>query len=196
MSMTDSTTTETKHVIGLLLGTETDWPNAFEALVRRAGGVTDGTGTRHLYDVERITIEPFDLRQQPSYDLVIDRLAYWYYHPARVAEEGRADGRDLSAQLAVHVPGDGEARGVLRDDATRPEGPGDSARAVQEPGRPRQVRLHRRALQRAVRPRRGRRARRLPAVHEAVRRGRLAWRVAHPRMRTSCTGPTTSPARC
>jgi hypothetical protein len=81
MSMTDSTTTEMKHVIGLLLGTETDWPNAFEALVRRAGGVTDGAGTQHLYDVERITIEPFDLRQQPSYDLVIDRLAYWYYHP-------------------------------------------------------------------------------------------------------------------
>ena len=71
----------TSHTIGLLLGTETDWPTAFEALVRRVAGVTDGTGTRHTYDVERITIEPFDLRQQPSYDLVIDRLAYWYYHP-------------------------------------------------------------------------------------------------------------------
>ena len=36
MSMTD-TTTETKHVIGLLLGTETDWPTAsfiWEATVR------------------------------------------------------------------------------------------------------------------------------------------------------------------
>jgi hypothetical protein len=73
--------TDTKHLIGLLLGTETDWPSAFEALVRQTGGVTDGTGTRHSYDVDRITIEPFDLRQQPSYDLVIDRLAYWYYHP-------------------------------------------------------------------------------------------------------------------
>jgi len=79
--MTDTATAETRHQIGLLLGTETDWPNVFEALVRRLGGVTDGADTRHSYDVERITIEPFDLRQHPSYDLVIDRLAYWYYHP-------------------------------------------------------------------------------------------------------------------
>ncbi|MEP6762310.1 MAG: hypothetical protein ABJA93_13220, partial [Sporichthyaceae bacterium] len=81
MSTTEITTVQMNHVIGLLLGTEKDWPNAFEALVRQVGGVTDGTGTRHSYDVERITIEPFDLRQQPLYDLVIDRLAYWYYHP-------------------------------------------------------------------------------------------------------------------
>ncbi|MFL5579913.1 MAG: RimK family alpha-L-glutamate ligase, partial [Gemmatimonadaceae bacterium] len=32
-------------------------------------------------DVERITVEPFDLCAKPRYDLVIDRLAYWYYHP-------------------------------------------------------------------------------------------------------------------
>ena len=30
---------------------------------------------------ERITIEPFDLRDKPRYDLVVDRLAYWYYLP-------------------------------------------------------------------------------------------------------------------
>ena len=30
---------------------------------------------------ERITIEPFDLRDRPAYELVIDRLAYWYYVP-------------------------------------------------------------------------------------------------------------------
>ena len=33
--------------------------------------------------------------------------------PARVAEEGRADGRRVPAQQPVHVPGDGEARGLL-----------------------------------------------------------------------------------
>ena len=42
--------------------------------------------------------------------------------PARVAEEGRADGRRLPAQQPVHVPVDGEARGLLRDAAARPEG--------------------------------------------------------------------------
>jgi D-ala D-ala ligase C-terminus len=69
------------HVLGLLLGTEEDWPTAFESLVRRLGPVTDAGGSVHRYDVERIVIEPFDLRAKPRYDLVIDRLAYWYYHP-------------------------------------------------------------------------------------------------------------------
>jgi hypothetical protein len=72
---------EVTHRLGLLLGTESDWPSVFEALIRRVGVLTDGSGTAHRYDVERITIEPFDLRDHPSYDLVIDRLAYWYYHP-------------------------------------------------------------------------------------------------------------------
>ena len=40
-----------------------------------------GRAAPHAFDVERITIEPFSLRDQPRYDLVIDRLAYWYYHP-------------------------------------------------------------------------------------------------------------------
>ena len=69
------------HLIGLLLGTEEDWPSAFDAIVRALGPVRDGTGTEHHYDVERMTIEPFDLRDRPRQDLVIDRLAYWYYHP-------------------------------------------------------------------------------------------------------------------
>ncbi|HEV2537761.1 MAG TPA: hypothetical protein VGU21_09655, partial [Streptosporangiaceae bacterium] len=66
----------TRHIIGLLLGTEEDWPVAFEEILRRLGPV-DG----HTFDCERITIEPFSLRDKPRYDLVIDRLAYWYYHP-------------------------------------------------------------------------------------------------------------------
>jgi hypothetical protein len=73
--------TEVTHLIGLLLGTEEDWPTAFEAIVRQLGQVTDATGEVHNYDVERVNIEPFNLRYKPRYDLVIDRLAYWYYHP-------------------------------------------------------------------------------------------------------------------
>jgi hypothetical protein len=73
--------TERTHLIGLLLGTEEDWPTAFEGIVRRLGAVTDASGTEHRFDVERVTVEPFDLRYKPRYDLVIDRLAYWYYHP-------------------------------------------------------------------------------------------------------------------
>src|SRR4051795_5845749 len=67
---------ETRHLIGLLLGTENDWPSAFEAIVHRMGRVGE-----HAFDVERVTIEPFSLRQSARHDLVIDRLAYWYYHP-------------------------------------------------------------------------------------------------------------------
>ena len=73
--------TDTNHLVGLLLGTETDWPAAFESIVRRMGPVPATDGGTHTYDVERVTIEPFDLRYKPRYDLVIDRLAYWYYHP-------------------------------------------------------------------------------------------------------------------
>src|SRR3954452_3712504 len=72
---------DTTHLIGLLLGTEADWPTAFETLIARLGPITDGSGRRHAIETERVTIEPFDLRDRPRYDLVIDRLAWWYYVP-------------------------------------------------------------------------------------------------------------------
>ncbi len=72
---------ETTHLIGLLLGTEDDWPRAFEELTRRLGPVVDGTGRTHRLTTERVSIEPFNLRDRPRHALVIDRLAYWYYHP-------------------------------------------------------------------------------------------------------------------
>jgi hypothetical protein len=69
-----------RHLIGLLLGTEEDWPRAFEHLVTRLGPISHG-GEKHELATERITNEPFDLRSKPRYDLVIDRLAWWYYLP-------------------------------------------------------------------------------------------------------------------
>jgi hypothetical protein len=73
--------TDTRHLIGLLLGTEEDWPSAFEQILHRLGSVRGAGGSRHAFDCERITIEPFGLRDRPRHNLVIDRLAYWYYHP-------------------------------------------------------------------------------------------------------------------
>src|SRR3954451_2886942 len=67
-------------LIGLLLGTEEDWPRAYETLVERVGAIEWG-GETHRLTTERITIEPFDLADRPRYELVIDRLAYWYYVP-------------------------------------------------------------------------------------------------------------------
>jgi hypothetical protein len=72
----DSTT----HLIGLLLGTENDWPTAFQTLTKRLDPISY-RGEAHHVDTERITIEPFDLRAPVRHDVVIDRLAWWYYHP-------------------------------------------------------------------------------------------------------------------
>jgi len=72
---------DVEHTIGLLLGTEDDWPRAYEALLRRLGAVGGDDGRSHRLRSVRVTIEPFNLRDRPRHDLVIDRLAYWYYHP-------------------------------------------------------------------------------------------------------------------
>jgi hypothetical protein len=73
--------TQQSHLIGLLLGTEEDWPSAFEGLMRKLNPRVSLNGTTHDFATERITIEPFNLRAQPRYSLVIDRLAHWYYVP-------------------------------------------------------------------------------------------------------------------
>ena len=70
----------TSHLIGLLLGAEDDWPRAFETIL----GLVDPIrvkGTEHTVTAERLTIEPFHLGDPVRPGLVIDRLAYWYYHP-------------------------------------------------------------------------------------------------------------------
>jgi hypothetical protein len=68
------------HLIGLLLGTEEDWPTAYEHLLARIGPIEYG-GATHDLTCERVTNEPFDLRYRPRHALVIDRLAWWYYVP-------------------------------------------------------------------------------------------------------------------
>jgi len=66
------------HHIGLHLGTEDDWPTAFESVLDRLKLDISLGGDRHTFTTERITIEPFDLRYVPKYNLVIDRLAWWH----------------------------------------------------------------------------------------------------------------------
>ncbi|MDN5796996.1 MAG: hypothetical protein L0H79_14720 [Intrasporangium sp.] len=70
-----------QHLIGLLLGAEEDWPTAFEQVLELVGPITTDDGVTHEVSSERLTIEPFNLRQPVRTALVIDRLAYWYYHP-------------------------------------------------------------------------------------------------------------------
>ena len=71
---------ENNHLIGLLLGAEEDWPQAFEHILKMVGPIKHG-GAKHNVTSERLTIEPFDLTDPVRSDLIIDRLGYWYYHP-------------------------------------------------------------------------------------------------------------------
>lgn len=50
---------EVRHLVGLLLGTEDDWPRAFEFLLTSLGPVRDDAGRRHVFATERLTIEPW-----------------------------------------------------------------------------------------------------------------------------------------
>jgi len=68
----------TRH-IGLSLGADICWPICFEAILRRLDLAIPAGGDTLGFDVSRVTIEPFDLRQPVRYDLVIDRLTHWYF---------------------------------------------------------------------------------------------------------------------
>ena len=185
---------ETRHLIGLLLGTEEDWPTRVRDAARPARA---GQG-RLRHDPPRDRRADHDRAVRPARQAALRprrrpaRLLV--LPPARVAEEGRADGRRVPAQQPVHVPVDGEARGVLRDAAARAEGAADRAGAAQEPARQRALRLHGGQVQPAVRPRRDRRADRLPAVHEALRRRPVGRRQPHPRQRRAAPRLRRRPA--
>lgn len=70
-----------RHLVGLLLGAEQDWPRAFEEILRRVGDIRTADGTTHTFSSDRLRIAPFDLMDPVRPGLVIDRLAHWYYHP-------------------------------------------------------------------------------------------------------------------
>jgi hypothetical protein len=65
--------------IGLSLGADICWPICFEEILARLKLDIPLGGDRLNFEVSRVTIEPFDLRQPVRYDLVIDRLTHWYH---------------------------------------------------------------------------------------------------------------------
>ena len=65
--------------IGLSLGADICWPIAYREILRDLDLEIEEGGETIRFEVENVTIEPFDLRQRTSYDLVIDRLTHWYY---------------------------------------------------------------------------------------------------------------------
>ena len=67
--------------IGLMIGDENDWPTTLEGLASRFNQQFSWRGKQFDVSVERILIEPFALSAPTSYDVVIDRLAYWHFNP-------------------------------------------------------------------------------------------------------------------
>jgi hypothetical protein len=65
--------------IGLSLGADICWPICFEEIVRRLQLAIPHEADTVRFEVSRVTIEPFDLRQPVRYDLVIDRLTHWFH---------------------------------------------------------------------------------------------------------------------
>ena len=65
--------------IGLSLGADLCWPICFEELVRRLDARVELGGERISFEVSRVTIEPFDLKQPCPYDVILDRLTHWYH---------------------------------------------------------------------------------------------------------------------
>ena len=65
--------------IGLSLGADVCWPLCFEHIMKRLDLRIPFEGDTLRFEVERVTIEPYDLAQECKYDLVVDRLTHWYH---------------------------------------------------------------------------------------------------------------------
>jgi hypothetical protein len=68
---------ETRN-IGLSLGADICWPGAYEEIVRRLNLNLELGDSVVDFAVERVSVEPFNLRQPCKYDVVLDRLTHWF----------------------------------------------------------------------------------------------------------------------
>lgn len=69
---------KTSRSIGLSLGADICWPLCYEAILKRLDSKVIWNGEEVRLDVDRVTLEPFDLAQDCTYDVVLDRLTHWY----------------------------------------------------------------------------------------------------------------------
>lgn len=68
--------------IGLSLGADICWPICYEEIIKNLDLNIPKGKDSYQFEVERLTIEPFNLSQDCSYQVVLDRLTHWYY-PSR-----------------------------------------------------------------------------------------------------------------
>ena len=64
--------------IGLSLGADICWPGCYEELVKRLNLSIPVGGDIVDFNVDRVTVEPYYLRQPVRYDVVLDRLTHWF----------------------------------------------------------------------------------------------------------------------
>ncbi|CAN5224907.1 hypothetical protein BH18ACT5_BH18ACT5_16920 [soil metagenome] len=70
---------EVPLTIGLSLGADLEWPIFYEDIIGRLNlRIPRGEDTL-TFNVERVTIEPFYLRQPVRYAVLLDRLTHWYH---------------------------------------------------------------------------------------------------------------------
>jgi hypothetical protein len=65
--------------IGLSLGADICWPGCYEEIVKRLNLSVPHGGDTLEFHVERVTVEPYFLRQPVRYDVVLDRLTHWFH---------------------------------------------------------------------------------------------------------------------
>jgi hypothetical protein len=70
---------EATRLVGLSLGADICWPGCYEEIVSRLNlrAVIGDEAIR--FATERITVEPFDLKQPCRYTVVLDRLTHWFH---------------------------------------------------------------------------------------------------------------------
>src|SRR5678816_367203 len=65
--------------IGLSLGADICWPACYEQILGKLQLAIPWRGDTVGIECDRVTIEPFDLRQPCKYDVVLDRLTHWFH---------------------------------------------------------------------------------------------------------------------
>jgi hypothetical protein len=107
------------RTIGLSLGADICWPICYEQILGKLDLAIPWQGDTVKLATERVTIEPFDLRQPCKYDVVLDRLTHWY-HTSRewIKKAILMDGLYV-LNNPWSVQSQREAHDLLRDDGAR-----------------------------------------------------------------------------
>jgi hypothetical protein len=70
-----------EKLIGLMLGNEISMPDSFEGLLNKLDLKIKHKKETYTFKTERIRIEPFDIRKDTRFSLVVDRVSHWHQNP-------------------------------------------------------------------------------------------------------------------